>query len=438
MLSVTLAEQDTPSTVPYSGSSGATTVSGYPVADDVTAYFGNMAYSHTFSPSLLDQARLTAQRNNNCQNFPIGTQPGPSQLGINITPDLVDGPTNINLEGRGMFAGYNPFGPANIVDNTFTFTNDLSWTQGQALAQVRFLLLGLSRRDDLRLLPERRVRFLRPRHGDRFGQRPRRFPDGPAGRLPGVSQRAHQHPVALLRRLRAGLLEGDAHASRWTSGCATNTTSPSTTPIAGRSRFIPGHAIDGFPGRAAGPAVSRRQGRAHTARISRTRGTWRRALGFAWDVFGNAKTSIRGGVGMFYDVLKAEDNLQFNGQAPFFASGYLGFCAPDGGFTSDPGILSNPFAAAGAVNPFPSKPVNHNVNFARRGLPAHRRRQSLLRRSAPEDAVHLPVQLQRAAAVGQQPDALGGLRRLPGARADRADRHQPVRARQRYPSRSWT
>jgi len=30
-----------------------------------------------------------------------------------------------------MFAGYNPFGPANIVDNTFTFTNDLSWTRGK-------------------------------------------------------------------------------------------------------------------------------------------------------------------------------------------------------------------------------------------------------------------------------------------------------------------
>ena len=40
-------------------------------------------------------------------------------------------------------------------------------------------------------------------------------------------------------------------------------------------------------------------------------------LGFAWDVFGNSKTSVRGGFGMFYDILKAEDNLQFNGQAPF-------------------------------------------------------------------------------------------------------------------------
>jgi hypothetical protein len=94
---------------------------------------------------------------------------------------------------------------------------------------------------------------------------------------------------------------------------------------------------------------------------------WAPRAGFAWDVFGNAKTSVRGGFGMFYDILKAEDNLQFNGQAPFFGSAFLGFSAPDGGFTSDPGILTNPFAAAGAVNPFPSKPVNHNVNFAEAG-----------------------------------------------------------------------
>jgi hypothetical protein len=90
--------------------------------------------------------------------------------------------------------------------------------------------------------------------------------------------------------------------------------------------------------------------------------------GFAWDVFGNAKTSMRGGFGhVLRHVLKAEDNLQFNGQSPFFGSAFLGFSAPAGGFTSDPGILTNPFAAAGAVNPFPSKPVNHNVNFAAAG-----------------------------------------------------------------------
>ncbi len=32
-----------------------------------------------------------------------------------------------------------------------------------------------------------------------------------------------------------------------------------------------------------------------------------------------ARPAIRGGIGIFYDVLKGEDNLQFNGAPPFYS-----------------------------------------------------------------------------------------------------------------------
>jgi len=89
-------------------------------------------------------------------------------------------------------------------------------------------------------------------------------------------------------------------------------------------------------------------------------------LGFAWDPRGNSKTSIRGGFGIFYDILKAEDNFQDNGQPPFFAGAGLNFDPITQNPTGDLPFLANPFGNDHnhTPNPFPSKPVNHNINFA--------------------------------------------------------------------------
>jgi hypothetical protein len=72
---------------------------------------------------------------------------------------------------------------------------------------------------------------------------------------------------------------------------------------------------------------------------------------------------------MFYDVLKGEDNLQYNGQAPFFGFAFIGF--PDcgaGGCTSPTGFVTDPFGSTGTVNTFPSKPPAKNTDFAASGF----------------------------------------------------------------------
>ncbi len=78
--------------------------------------------------------------------------------------------------------------------------------------------------------------------------------------------------------------------------------------------------------------------------------------------------SVRGGFGVFYDILKGEDNFQFNGQAPFFGFTDLRFRALSANPSQEVNYLTQPFVAAMQPNPFPSKPPAPNINFDTAGF----------------------------------------------------------------------
>ena len=125
-LSATFGWNRNPTLVPFTFGSD---VAGYPDITKTTAFFGSVAYTRTFSPTLLNEARITAQRANKLQFQPATTLPTAAQLGINITPDHPTGPPLLDFNS-GMYTGFSYQGPTALINNTYIYADTLSWIHG--------------------------------------------------------------------------------------------------------------------------------------------------------------------------------------------------------------------------------------------------------------------------------------------------------------------
>ena len=366
-LSVTLGSSRNPVLEPFPAQNNAgPNVPGYSDTNNDRRYFANLAYTKVFSPKLLNEARMTLQRINHLQAAPVGTKPTPAQLGIQITPDNPTGPPLLFFNS-GLTVGYSPNGPTKEIDNAFVYSDTVSWTRGKHNMKFGASYSAYQNNTVYDFYVDGAFTFSGGAQSSPVasGTDLADFLFG----APDQYQQFGQAPSNIRSKNFSGFVQDEWHLTRRLTlniGIRYEYSTPKLDTQGRSFSFIPGLQSTRFPNAPPGLVFPGDKG-APTGANFPDKNDWAPRFGFAWDPRGNGKTSIRGGFGVFYDVLKGEDNLQFNGQAPFFGFAFLGF-NPVSNVSGEIPNFRDPYGTAGQANPFPSRPPPQNLDFGAAGF----------------------------------------------------------------------
>jgi Carboxypeptidase regulatory-like domain len=348
---------------PYSGTLNPfpfASIPGFPSRTEANYYFVNLGYTRIFSPALLNEFHFVAHRSNYLLDEPVNRLLTGPDLDIGITPDLATGPTNIVFD-NGFAIGLAEDGPSRFVENTFSWTDTVSWTRARHNFKCG---AGFSP------YQENMVQAYYTNGEFDFDTGSSKgtgndYADFLLG-IPDAYRQGALAPTNIRSKSTYVFGQDEWHARKnlvLTVGLRYEYNTPKSDTEGRTFSVIPGLQSQRFPNAPLGMVFPGDPG-APTAVNFPDKKNLAPRFGFAWDATGSGKSSLRGGVGVFYDILKGEDNAQFNGQPPFVSN--AGFIFKDvGPNQSGPvGYLTQPFQSAGVPNTFPSKPPASNISFA--------------------------------------------------------------------------
>jgi hypothetical protein len=362
-VSVTVGGSRNPTLDPFNYS----TVPGFENNGNLNHYFLNGEYYHTFTPNLVNELRAYTQRVYQLQDQVGAKLPTAAALGFGVTPDNPTGPVNMWFD-TGLQVGYSVNGPTSFADNTFGVVDTLSWVHGRHNFKFGGGVTAYQNNTVYDYYVNGEFDF----YSYDYGQ-------GPASGNPladfllGAPSQLFQYPAApsnIRSKAFAGFFQDEWRIKKNLSvnlGIRYEYNQPKLDTQGRSFSIVPGLQSTVFTNAPVGMVFPGDQG-APVGTNFPDKNDWAPRVGFAWDPRGDGKTSLRGGFGVFYDVLKGEDNLQFNGQPPFFSSTAPIFPNVGPGQVGEIPFFSDPFGSAGVPNPFPSKPPASDLNFLDAGF----------------------------------------------------------------------
>jgi|HubBroStandDraft_6_1064221.scaffolds.fasta_scaffold00014_77 hypothetical protein len=355
-ISATIGLNRTPSLNPFPFA----TVPGFPSRTVANYYFVNIGYTRIFSPTLLNEFHFVTHRSNYLQDTVVTHLPTGPSLGIGITPDLATGPTNIYFDTGYQF-GPSENGPTRFVENTFSWTDAVSWTRGKHNWKFGAGFSPYQENLVYDYYTNGEFDFYSLSSSAASGNP---YADFLLGGASGYFQGALA-PSNLRSKSTYVFGQDEWHTSKnlvLTLGLRYEYNTPKADTEGRTFSVIPGLQSQRFVNAPLGMVFPGDPG-APTGTNFPDKKNFAPRFGFAWDPTGKGKTSVRGGIGLFYDILKGEDNLQFNGQPPFVSNAGFYFNTVPASQTSPLNYLSQPFLAGGQTNTFPSEPPPSNYNF---------------------------------------------------------------------------